>query len=55
MTTWHKTNGRKPRSGEKPLRIKFRNGLESQQTYTAAQLRWTQVGDPWDIIEVARA
>ena len=49
------TNGRKPRTGEKLLRVQFRNGLVSRHTYTAAQLRWTDTGDDWDVIAVGRA
>jgi hypothetical protein len=52
---WVATHGRKPRTGERPLFVKFRNGLESKETYSASQLRWSHVGDPWDIMEVARA
>ena len=52
--TWVETKGRTPRTGERPLHIKFRNGLESRQTYTARQLRFSQVGDDWDVIAVAR-
>jgi hypothetical protein len=51
---WVQTNGRKPRTGDKLLLLKFRNGLESKKGYTANQIRWSQVGDPWDVIEVAR-
>jgi hypothetical protein len=52
---WIETQGKRPRTGDKPLHIKFRNGLESKVTYTAGQLRFTQVGDPWDVTHVARA
>jgi hypothetical protein len=52
---WVETNGRKPTTGERRLHIRFRNGLESKETYLAAQLRFSHVGDPWDIIAVARA
>lgn len=53
--TWVDTNGRKPRTGEKLLRVMFRNGYESRHQYTAAQLRWTVTGDDWDAVKVARA
>lgn len=49
------TNGRKPRTGERQLRVRFRNGQLSFHTYTASQLRWTNTGSDWDIIEVGRA
>jgi hypothetical protein len=53
---WIETQGRRPRTGDKKLHIRFRNGLESKATYTAAQIaRWTQVGDDWDVMAVARA
>ncbi len=52
---WVETHGRKPRTGEKPIHVRFRNGLESRQTYVASQLRWSQVGDDWDVTHVARA
>jgi hypothetical protein len=52
---WVTTNGRRPRTGDRPLLVKFRNGLESKKSYTADQLRWSQINnDPWDIVEVAR-
>jgi hypothetical protein len=49
------TNGRKPRTGDKLLRVQFRNERVSIHTYTAAQLRWTNSGDDWDVIAVERA
>jgi hypothetical protein len=49
------THGRKPKTGERLLKVKFRCGLVSRFTYTAAQLRWTETGSPFDIIEVERA
>jgi hypothetical protein len=53
--TWVETHGRKPRTGERPLLVRYRNGLESKTTYVARQLRWTHLGDDWDIVAVARA
>ena len=52
---WVETHGRKPRTGEKLLHIRFRNGLESRHTYTAAQIRWNDSGCEWDAVAVARA
>jgi hypothetical protein len=49
------TNGRKPRTGERKLRVQFRNGQLSAHTYTAAQLRWTDTGSDWDVVGVERA
>jgi hypothetical protein len=52
---WVATEGRKPRTGDKLLHLKFRNGLESKQPYQVDKIaRWTHVGDPWDVIAVAR-
>lgn len=45
------TNFRKPRT-ERLLRVRFRNGETSRWQYTAAQLRWTDSGSPFDIIAV---
>lgn len=49
------TNGRKPRTGEMKLRVKYRNGWVSKWEFVASQLRWTDTGDDWDVIEVERA
>lgn len=49
---WAETKGRKPRTGDKPLRLRFRNGVESRWTYKAAQIRWTDTGSDWDATEV---
>lgn len=49
------TNGRMPRTGEKDLRVMFRNGSVSKHTYRAAQLRWTVTGGDFDIVAVERA
>ena len=46
------TNGRKPKTRDKKLRVQFRNGVESTRPYTAEQLRWTVTGDDWDIVGV---
>jgi hypothetical protein len=54
--TWVETHGRKPRTGERPLLVRYRNGLESKHTYTVRQIaRWSHTGDDWDIMAVARA
>lgn len=52
---WVETQGRRPRTGDKLLHLRFRNGLESKRPYIAAQIRWDQVGDDWDVTHVARA
>lgn len=48
------TKGRKPRTGERLLRVRFRNGVESSVGYTANQLRWTDTGDDWDVVACQR-
>jgi len=49
------TNGRTPRTGEKPLRVQFANGYVCKWTYTAKQLRFTDTGSDWDVVAVRRA
>lgn len=52
---WHDTNGRKPRTGEALLHLRFRNGLESKKPYIVKQItRWDHRGDDWDVMAVAR-
>ena len=53
--TWHPTNGRKPKTGDRMLKVRFANGRESIHQYVAAQLRWNVTGSEWDVVEVARA
>jgi hypothetical protein len=53
---WVETQGKRPRTGDKHLHLRFRNGLESKVTYTADQIRrWSLIGDDWDVVAVARA
>lgn len=50
------TNGRKPRTGEKKLRVQFRGGwIDERNEYVAGQLRWTETGSDWDIVAVKKA
>jgi len=52
---WVETKGRRPKTGDKLLHLRFRNGLESKQPYRADMIaRWTHIGDPWDVMAVAR-
>lgn len=44
------TLGRKPRTGDKKLRVRFRNGETSRYAYPASALRWTDTGCEFDII-----
>jgi hypothetical protein len=53
--SWKETHGRKPRTGDRPLKVMFANGQESRWEYTAAQLVWEQRGWPFDITHVRRA
>lgn len=52
---WRETHFRTPRTGEKPLRVKFRNGMESRFEYVARQLRFSDTGHEFDIVAVRRA
>lgn len=53
--TWKETNGRKPRTGEALLQLRFRNGLESKEAYTADQIsRWWHDHTDWDVMAVRR-
>jgi len=49
---WTPTNFRTPRTGERRLRVRFRNGDESKWTYRAKDLRWTDTGSDFDITHV---
>ena len=49
------TKGRKPRTGQKKLKVKYRNGYEDRWEYTADQMRWTDTGHDWDIVGVKLA
>jgi hypothetical protein len=51
---WTSNPGRTPRTGDRPLKVKFANGVEARWDYTARQLRWSLTGSEWDIAEVAR-
>lgn len=52
---WTPTKWRKPKTGDKPLMVRFRNGVESRYSYTAGQLVWADRGWDFDIVAVARA
>lgn len=47
--TWAPTQWKPPRTGERKLRVKFRNGQVSKHTYSAKQLVWQDRGEPFDI------
>jgi hypothetical protein len=49
------TNFRKPKTGDRQLRVQFRNGRTSLHTYSARQLRWTDTDSDWDVVGVERA
>jgi hypothetical protein len=46
------TNGRKPRTGDKLLKVQWANGDVSRWTFTASQLRFSQTGHPFDVLAV---
>lgn len=49
------TLGRKPRTGDRKLRVQWRNGNTSRWEYTASQLRFTETGSDFDVVAVERA
>jgi hypothetical protein len=51
---WTPTKWSRPRTGEKPLMVEFRNG-EVGGPYTSGMLRWTDTDHPFDVVKVARA
>ena len=53
MTGWIPTQGRTPSDPGKRYFVRYRNGYESQHTYTATQLIWTDRNSEWDV-EFAR-
>lgn len=44
------TNFEDPKT-EKELRVKYRNGKIDDRPRTVRQMRWTQTGSEWDIVE----
>ena len=46
------TNFRKPKTGDRLLRVRWANGDVSRHTYSAAQLRWSDTNHPFDIVGV---
>lgn len=53
MKDWIPTKGKAPRNPDKRYHVRYRNGYESQHTYTATQLIWTGRNSEWDV-EFAR-
>jgi hypothetical protein len=51
---WTPTKWKRPKTGEKPLMVRFRNGVEGGP-YLARQLVWDDRGWDFDVVEVARA
>jgi hypothetical protein len=49
------TQGRKPKTGEHLLRVKFRCGQVSRHEYKADQLIWKDRGWDFDIVACERA
>lgn len=52
--TWHPTNHRPPRTGDKPLRVMFRNGIVSKEALPASKWNWSDRDYDWDIVAVRR-
>lgn len=47
---WHRNEGYRPRTGASPLRVRFRSGAISKNTYPAAKwMRWHFQSCPFDI------
>lgn len=51
---WTPSQFRKPRTGDKPLMVEFRNGVIGGP-YTSSQIRWSDSGHDFDVVKVARA
>jgi len=49
--TWHPTQWRPPRTGERKLRVKFRNGDISRDALPAAKWNWSDRDYAFDIVE----
>lgn len=47
---WVRTTGVQPRTRAEKVYVKFRNGLVSKQAYPVKGLRWSDLGDAWDIV-----
>jgi hypothetical protein len=56
---WIETNGQSPRKTEQAYFVRFRNGVESKQAYTASQLQWGHhrkgMCDDFDVVAVRKA
>ena len=50
MNRWRAVKGVRPDTSALEVFVRFRNGLESKAAYKVATTRWTNVGDPWDVI-----
>ena len=46
---------RRPKTGDRLLRVQFRNGLVSRHEYRADQLVWDNRGWDFDIVAVEKA
>jgi hypothetical protein len=49
---WTPTEWRRPRTGETPLRVKFRDGEVSKEALPAAKWNWEDRDYAFDIVEV---
>jgi hypothetical protein len=50
--TWRDTKGRKPRTGERPLYVRFRNGTEPKEPAPADKWCFEDRGWSTDIVAV---
>ena len=48
------TNGLRPKTGDAPLRVQFRSGIERTYDAAARRLRFTDTGQAFDIVAVER-
>ena len=50
MNPWRAVKGVRPDTSALEVFVRFRNGLESKAAYKVATTRWTDLGDPWDVV-----
>ena len=48
--SWKPTTWRPPRTGDTPLRVRFRNGDQSKDALPAAKWNWADRQYDWDIV-----
>ena len=50
MTDWRNATGHPPRTKAEKVFVRYRNGLESKEAYPTRGQRWSDLGQPWDIV-----